>query len=253
MYFLYKDFIGYLPERSKELFSGSDSIATYSESLKSQVHDWEYRNKEFMYLRNSNGHRSKELSEINMDNYILCTGCSFTEGIGIPSDARYTDILASMLNTDVYNLGLGATGNDIIFYNLVTWLSVVEKKPKLIVVQWSSPIRFSVKNNKSKNTIIPKGPWHGDTARFSTMGYENNYFHTKTWSYKQLLRKMIDVPMIEILLMEDDTTGISSDQEIIIDSEYTIDTARDLMHWGIKSNFKLAENIANRVEKCKLL
>ena len=144
------NFIGY-PENARfEYFHGRiDSKQTYDNNLKVMGPDWEYSKMFLTYKRNSFGHRSKEFSDLNLDNYILCTGCSIAEGIGLPVSKRYSDVLASMLNCDMYNLGLGGSGNDAIFYNLVTWFATVPIKPKLVVIGWTSESRFLTEKNNS--------------------------------------------------------------------------------------------------------
>lgn len=128
-------FIGDPNPNTTLLFSGTDTEQKFQKVKKTLGKDWEYTNTKISYIINSNGHRSAEISDIDLNNYILCTGCSITSGIGIPVLSRYSDIVSSSLNCDLYNLAIASTGNDVIFYNLVTWFAEVKYKPKLVIIQ----------------------------------------------------------------------------------------------------------------------
>jgi hypothetical protein len=142
-------FIGYPAiVRNQEFHGESDSKEKYIKSLDTRGSEWEYRDLKISYIRNNNGHRSKELSELDLNNYILCTGSSTVEGIGLPVQYRYSEVLANMLNSDVYNLAIGGSGNDIIFYNLVTWFSKIKQKPKLVVINWVDELRYYVEKDQ---------------------------------------------------------------------------------------------------------
>lgn len=187
-------FIGYTIAHRDELYSGTDKEKSYKDNLNSLGHDWEYATTQVSYKRNSFGHRSKEFSELNLDNYILYVGCSFIEGIGIPVHARHSDVLASMLKCDMYNLGIGGSGNDAIFYNLITWLSTVKQKPKLIIIGWTSEHRFFKINQKYVRLYNPHDSKIHDFLASDNIGY----FKGKTHIIKKLARNIITVPTIEI-------------------------------------------------------
>lgn len=244
-------FIGYpIVSRLQEFHGKSDSREKFTKSLTTQGPDWEYANLSFNYSRNSYGHRSKEFTDLDSSNYILCAGCSVTEGIGLPVEHRYSDVLANLLECDVYNLGIGGTGNDIIFYNLVTWFSTIKKKPKLVIIQWTGNTRFLTLVDNKK--IIPNGPWDEDNTDFLVNGDSINYFASKTTMMKQLLRTMIDVPIIEIPWQADEDMR-GAQHVFTITPEYSVDLARDLMHLGIKSNHSIANSLFDYIRQVELL
>lgn len=234
MFGFYSSFIGYpIVARNQRFHGESDSKEKYLKSLSEKPGDWEYRDLAISYVRNSNGHRSKEISDIDLTNYILCTGSSTVEGIGLPVEHRYSDVLANLLDTDVYNLALGGSGNDIIFYNLVTWFTTIKQKPKLVVINWVDELRYYTEKNK---LVTVNGIWEEKNQEFMLTGDANGYFHTKTESIKQLTRKIIDVPIIEIPWQSTNNAN-----EFNQEKECIVDLARDSMHPGIKSNKLLAE------------
>ena len=246
------NFIGY-PENARfEYFHGRiDSKQTYDNNLKVMGPDWEYSKMFLTYKRNSFGHRSKEFSDLNLDNYILCTGCSIAEGIGLPVSKRYSDVLASMLNCDMYNLGLGGSGNDAIFYNLVTWFATVPIKPKLVVIGWTSESRFLTEKNNSIKLYTTSV---NEIEDFLVMGDDIDYFSSKSALLKNLIRKIISVPIIEMPWYNDSSSGLGkSIHTLKYDSRHIVDTGRDLIHPGIKTNHNIAVMLYNYINGNSLL
>ena len=148
-YSITNNFIGYShPYRNTQYYHGKDNKKNYEINLKNLGPNWYYANRNITYNRNSLGHREKEFAELNVDNYALCVGCSITEGIALEVENRYSNFLRNDLNIDVYNMGIGGTGNDVIFYNLVTWLHTFTQRPKFVVIQWTDIHRFLIEKSK---------------------------------------------------------------------------------------------------------
>lgn len=245
-----ESFLGYMTFLRNAAYHGKlDSKQAYEKNLKKLGPDWEYAKLDFSYKRNSLGHRSGELSELDVTNYILFTGCSVTEGVGIPADRRYSNVLSSMLKCDMYNLGLAATGNDVIFYNLISWFSHVKEKPKLVIIQWTGENRFFTFKHNNKSSVDLYGPWDDKSNDFMHSGDSINYFSSKKTYIKNLCRKIIDVPIIEIPWLSNDI----DDAKHHVKFDNTFDCARDLIHPGIKSNQVYAELIYDYINTNVLL
>ena len=240
---LNSSYIGY-PEFARNLeFHGKTDSKEKFEKNSLELADWDYKKIIVNYVRNSYGHRSKDFSELNLDNYILCIGCSITEGVGIPVDTRYSDVLAKLMKCDLYNLALGGTGNDIIFYNLTTWFNAVKQRPKLVVIQWTEPVRFTL---CEQNSFSLHSLWDNKTQDFIIQGDELGYFSTKTEMYKQLIRKIIDVPTIEIPWF---TLPDVNQLNTVHIEDCCVDFARDFIHMGIRSNELFAIKLHKHIEK----
>mgnify|MGYP003348628087 CR=1 FL=1 len=67
----YDDFIGEDWSNITMDFVIGDDEEKYKKNLKSQPSDWYYNNKKLTYIFNKYGHRCKDISEINLNNYIL--------------------------------------------------------------------------------------------------------------------------------------------------------------------------------------
>lgn len=82
---------------------------------------------------NSYGHRCKELSDINLHNYILFAGDNVCLSYHIPIEETFPYLVAKKLNMDYYNLSVFNGGIDGIRFNLLTWLFNIPKPPKAII------------------------------------------------------------------------------------------------------------------------
>jgi hypothetical protein len=240
MIFTENNFIG-TENFSKELkFAGGDDENVFKENCKTQPDNWYYRNIEITYKYNKNGHRCKDIENIDLDNYILFTGCSHTEGVGLELEKTYPYIISKSLNMDYYNLALGATGIDVLEYNLINWLTVVKKKPKILVVQWPDHTRFISLNFKYKN-LIPKGTWSDDTEtkKFIVAADISGFYNARKMITLRLVKKIYD-PIYAI--------NMSNIEKYDDNGNFwkKLDVARDLCHYGVQSNQKLADTFLNQ-------
>jgi hypothetical protein len=193
--------------------------------------------KQIPYTYNSFGHRCKELNDIDLDNYILFTGCSHTEGHGLHLEHTYPYLTARQLNCDYYNLGLAATGFDILFYNLMTWLNKYPK-PNLLVIQYPDMSRYSAFESES-SLIVPYGPWSDhDHVELLLKANECGLFLFRNYCNKRLLSMFTkQIPTIKLVF-----GNIKSydEESIRIDK---LDYAIDNLHYGIETHTMCSEII----------
>jgi hypothetical protein len=239
----YDNFIGYEPHLCNEIFSGFDSEELFKQSLITKDNDWYYRTHPISYIRNSTGHRSKELSDVDLNNYILFTGCSLTEGIGLELEKTYSYITSKNLNCDYYNLGLAGTGSDVVTYNLVQWHNIVKTSPKAVVIQWPWSGRYSVINkDKGMDHLTTIGPWSAknspEISRFLTYGELStvSYFTSKKAIAQRLIKSLFNCPVIEIDMDTFDKYGIDFDK-----------MSRDGVHPGIDFHTSTARITENKI------
>jgi hypothetical protein len=241
------DFIGYEPAEHNVLFSGNDDEELYQTNLKTKPIDWYYRNKHISYIRNKNGHRCKDIEDIDLNNYILFIGCSHTEGIGLELQTTYPYLVSEELKCDYYNLGLGGTGIDVLAYNLITWFSVVKQKPKLVILQWSNHVRFisQLPNSISKNIYYPYGSWSTglDVDKFLLLGHDIGFFDTRRTMMYNLIKNSINCPIIEIAPLNS-----KFNDEATLMPDIKNDYARDGLHYGIASNIGFASIITDTIK-----
>lgn len=229
-------FIGHETTNKTTGWENSTAEQDFLNSLKEMPADWYYRNVDITYTYNSLGHRSKEIEDVDLDNYLLFIGCSHTEGIGMEADKIYPHLLAQTLNCDYYNLALCATGIDIVLHNLTIWFSTVLKKPKALIIQWPDFTRLTT--GSSVNNLQPRGLWYNnnDYNNFVNLGIDLEFFEARKLMAHHIVQSF-QVPTVYFGLQK----VIPFDDNTII--EPIIDKARDLGHPGLKSHQLFANSI----------
>lgn len=222
------------------LHKGSDTKERFESNLSKQPDDWYYRNTEVLYKFNDCGHRCKNLNEIDLSNYILFAGGSIAEGIGVEIEHSYPYIVAAELGCDYYNLSLGASGIDCLFYNLVSWFGTIDSSPKAVIIHWPDPAR--VLTYTKDGNMITDGAWTSDQTlrEFIVLGEETGFFKC---------RNDLSVSLIEQLTKNTKVVNVYENRtedptDIIIQK---IDEARDFIHVGNESHALLAKRILNRI------
>ena len=226
---------GYEDKTTKEFtVFNSDSKDVYEENLKIRPADWIYRTKQISYEYNELGHRSKSHNDV-ANEFILFTGCSFTEGVGLAKEDIYCHVAADKLNVDYYNLGLSSSGPDLIFHNLALWFTHIRRNPRAVVIQHTFPDRAYIPKNGG---ILPLGPWfqripNGMLESSERLRFESLIASEFANHYAKIMRDAflahmtsLNIPVIEL----------GPDIE-------TVDYARDIKHPGILSHQLLAEQV----------
>lgn len=218
----------------------SDNEETFKENLLSQPDDWTYRKKEIVYERNEFGHRTKSLSDLRED-FILFTGCSFTEGIGLATEDTYPAIVSEDLRLDFYNLALASSGPDLIYKNLTLWFKNVKRLPKYVVIQQTYPDRAFIPKNGG---ILPLGPWFPRIPKGLLTPEEKDRFEHLVMSeacehYFDIMREQFNLYMntLNIRVIEIDPDSIEK-----------LDFARDLKHPGIVSHRSIASRVFQAIQ-----
>jgi hypothetical protein len=173
------------------------------------------------------------VSEIDLDNYILFCGCSYTEGTGLELEKTFPYLVSNTLGMDYYNLSLGGSGIDAMTYNLVAWSNIVKKPPKAVIIVWTYETRFlSIHDDDNVALHQVAGPYT-DSSRFMALGQQTGYFSSK----KELSKRMTG-------LCYPDSTIVTMD----VRDHQKFDLARDLMHLGDMSNKFIAKKIVDQLK-----
>lgn len=234
-------------ERPFTVFN-SDSESLFEDNLKTAPKDWIYRDKQISYKRNQFGHRSKDISNL-ADEFILITGCSLAEGIGLAEEDTFPHLIAKELGLDYYNLAVASSGPDLIYKNLSLWFDNIKRKPSMIIIQHTFPDRAFIPKNGG---ILPLGPWFdripkGMLERNETDAFENlivsefaeHYFHIMRSQFNTMC-KSLAIPVYEIAPPRLSLDGVVAQIE-------TKDFARDLKHPGIESHRAVASQVVRAI------
>jgi hypothetical protein len=245
---IYNDFIGSDDSNTTLKFIGGDSEKQFIQAIEKMPKDWYYNNTEILYNYNNLGHRCKNFEDLDQDNYILFIGCSHTMGVGLELEKTYPHLLSEKLRMDYYNLAVPATGNDVVEYNLSTWFFKMNKKPKLVIVQWPDHTRF-IEYDELHRHSLERGSWNTDPnyVSFIVNAEDAGMFKARGVMAENMLKNIIEVPMI--------TCNFGSQKGYGIYDLYMtrVDRARDLNHAGINSHYAFTKMLLNYIEVNKLI
>lgn len=229
-----------IPNRTVN-FCGSDTEKFYNFNLTKKPDDWYYRSKTITYSYNNYGHRCLDIEKIDFDNYLLFLGDSYTEGIGLELETTYPFMTSKKLNMSYYNLGLGGTGIDFMYFNLANWISNYPK-PKYISIYWSDQSRWI---KKIKEYFDIKGPSFNsdeEEKNFLVSGTDSGYFETRFNLYFYAIKALLTnlkIPYSNMTFVPQ----YEKNKEIKGLTPYSkTDYARDL-HFGIKTHELITEHL----------
>jgi hypothetical protein len=232
---------GYQPNVNTDYVPG-DNYEMFVKNCEKMPEDWYYRNVTINYSYNRLGFRFKQPENIDLDNYILYTGCSHTEGIGLELERSFPYLISKHFNMDYVNLAVSGTGIDILECNLLTWLHKFEKKPRLVVIQYPDHSRFIAKY-PGYDHLIESGSWQDNEheKRFIVLAEESGLFNARKFLINSNIKNTIDVPFVTInfsSLALYDSSALTLRR---------IDRARDLSHAGVLSHAEITKIVIDRI------
>lgn len=125
-----------------------------------------YSDTNVKYTFNEMGYRTHSFNSIEKD-FVLCLGCSYTEGIGVGDADTWPAKLEQLSGMQTINLGMGGCSTQSIMINSTQWIRSGMPKPSAVVIQIPEVTReptISLKSQVAHNI----NPW--DTQR----GLDNN-------------------------------------------------------------------------------
>lgn len=235
---IFDEFIGQDAANTTQKFYGGDEYENFQKNLDKMPNDWYYRTADISYKYNSLGHRCKEISDIDFNNYILFIGCSHTEGIGLEIEKSYPYLVSQALGMDYYNLGIAASGIDVLEYNLLTWHYKFQKLPKLVVIQWPDPSRFVTKSIDTEH-ILPHGSWskQENIKKFLASADITGFLNARRNISAQLVQRYVKSPLVKLSF--NNIVQYDNDSAFI----RRLDFARDMYHCGIKSHDQICKTV----------
>lgn len=187
----------------------------------------------FTYDFNSLGFRCEEFST---DPTIMFLGCSFTIGIGLPTEMTWTHLVSRHLGLRCANLGQGGGSSDTAFRLCHGYIDKI--RPKAVVFMRPESYRFELTND-----------------RYSEIYSSHN--HSQTEFY----RLMVEFNQTPMFLQEKNTLAIEclcrqrgikfvqcEHKELNDISISSLDLARDLAHPGRGKNQLMADRIVDLLE-----
>jgi hypothetical protein len=170
------------------------------------------RNWESNVNLNSYGHRCKELSELNLHNYILFVGDNICLSYHLPIEETFPYIVSKKLNVDYYNLSIFNGGIEAIKFNLLSWVHIISQPPKAIV--FASEFANAILVSDSTLTYVKPADYNNEDV-MTLMNVANDVgFHSSRRAMFSHIIKQFNYPMYQITL---------ADKEKTIESENVIE------------------------------
>jgi len=185
------------------------------------------------YKLNSFGFRDDEF-----DNRVngIALGCSHTEGIGIPEFYTWPRVLSRLLNTYIWNLGVGGSSIDTTFRLLDHWLPKL--KPKFVVLCAPDMNRFEIFDSTNPVSILP----------MHNQCFKHLHDYYKVWAaseYNAQVLKRKNLLAMQQLCHQAYIPFRYLDHMSFRGSARGPAGARDLMHHGVNAHHEFAQQMYN--------
>lgn len=147
--------------------------------------------KEIEYRFNNYGFRTDDDFEKDEEG-IVCLGCSFTQGIGLPIEYTWGYKLAKHLNTRFYNLGQGGKGLTTAFRLLLGCYDLFKIKKVFLFVPPQYRDEFIIEDNNMLKPFLTGVD--RDKMLVNSLGssmYEHLFFGLEESSHNQLMKAWI--------------------------------------------------------------
>lgn len=198
-----------------------------------QLKESQYYEVEIEYKFNSDGYRGNEFDP-NAD--ITFIGDSMTFGVGLNLEHTFTNIVSKSLNMSYNNLGYPAGAFDTIYRVFSHFLLDKKLKSKYVVLYPTNKSRFEV--YKNEDDLIQMNSAIADRSKNLPSLYYRYWANSPNNAY---LNKEKNINAIKYLCISNNI------KLILCKNREPIDLARDLSHFGIKTNQQIAQEIIEEI------
>jgi len=188
------------------------------------------------YQFNSVGYRTHESIDPGC---VLVIGDSFTLGLGVNAEQRYTDILEQQLGHQVANFSLNGASNDWIARKLSQLLTILQ--PRAVIVHYT----FSHRRER------PHPDWHDDERTECEPFYSSDEnFDNWMTNFSLICKVTGNIKLIHSFIPNWHDQEIDYDKlgKNIIPPIPMLDRARDNFHYGLRTHRALAAAITNLLD-----
>jgi lysophospholipase L1-like esterase len=225
--------LDWLPTDTKESYERMIQDSAHREYF--QAKGWDKPNA-ITYNINKYGFRCEEF-EFGARS-VVALGCSYTQGIGLPVETLWPEIVGATLDLEVYNLAWGGTSADTCFMLAKFWLPVL--RPELVVMAAPPKNRFDIikaTGNPEVHTMMPNttdGEFGADVILKHWMTNDRNQDlnNAKNKLAVQALCQNLGIPCLTY-----------DAHEYFARSREEVEYARDYMHAGPRGHKMFAERI----------
>lgn len=209
-----------------------DSEERYNENIKNNLNklqEFDWVDSTFTYKFNSHGFRCDEFTE---DPGIMFLGCSHTIGIGLPLENNWPTLVSNELNLKMINLGIGGSGADTAFRLANHYITQLQ--PKIVIYLESLPARLSLITQRTIHDFLPSiYPKEFEQFFLEWINFEEN-LTLNLLKHNLAIDSLCSKHNIKYIHMP-------------LASFEHLDNARDLMHYGRKSNISLSKKVLDKI------
>ncbi len=189
---------------STRMYGHTDTVELYERNKKRFGPEWYWYDKDITYTMNKLGYRmSKEIDEVDFDNYYAFFGCSYTVGTGMLLEDTYPHVTSSRAGVDYINGAIGGASPDFVFYNVITLLKNAPKKPKVIVINWPEVARTCYWENDLLRFFLPQtlstphtNHW---TRSYKDFIMDDTHMHNRLEMYRHSIKLICDAAEIKLI------------------------------------------------------
>jgi hypothetical protein len=187
------------------------------------------------YCFNEVGFRTHSVERFDPE-AVLVLGDSFTLGLGVASNVRFSDIIEQQLSHQVLNFSLNGASNDWIARKLQQLLTVF--RPRAIVLHYT----FSHRRER------PRTDWFDD-ERTECEPFYSSLENFNNWrsNFETICTLAKDIKLVHsfIINWHDQPVDYQQFGNNVIAPLRQIDFARDRFHYGPSTHLALAQSITN--------
>lgn len=243
---------------SSSMFYGTDTNELLVRNIKYLPHNWIYRDKQITYNFNNVGLRMKKNMDDIRKDFIYFSGTSFTMGIGIDENDRFSELVSQKLNLDMINYS-GPTYS--VKLQVLSFFNFIRKfnKPKILVIDYPPSFGYTFFENKKAITYYSKHipDTHYNNVYTQLLATEE-FFKNEAIIYRNMLQtlcKKCNIKIIELSFNKDesliDENIIVVDQDIIdnddINSKFGRDFFKQNEHYSGHPGIGIHQHVSNMI------
>jgi hypothetical protein len=217
------------------LWHTTDSEESYQKNLirnRLQLQQYNWIDRPIAYKFNNYGFRADEFE--STDPSVVFIGCSHTLGVGLPVESTWPYIVSAKLKLKNYNIGVGGSSNDTAFRLAHYWIE--QLKPSLVIFLSTERTRSELHIDEDQTYDLSVWP----------IGFPMIDNFTKSWISNNInsdMNYLKNTLAIKQLCSDHGIKYVQEEVSVIC----AIDKARDLQHYGEKTQRGIASMFLNKL------
>lgn len=242
---LQRNFSGIIDIKNTTLYwEGTDSEKRFLQNMKKTetrqiLEEKNWTDTTIEYKFNNFGFRCDEFEDTDC---IVTLGCSYTFGTGLPIKDTFPQIVAENYKLKNYNLGIPGAANSSCFRVGYHWIPAL--KPKYVV--FAQPHRTRLALQKANGVEIHLKASHIHEREAAPY---RAWYHTFISNDNNILLEYEkNIMAIKYLCQTNNIPLINFEIEDYLPDEKTKDYARDLLHYGVKTQKQISDMVINQID-----